>query len=42
MAAEWYFRVMGTDFGPLSSTELVERTTFTERSIPSAVSVHGQ
>ena len=26
MAAEWYFRVMGTEFGPLSAIELVERT----------------
>jgi uncharacterized protein (AIM24 family) len=25
MAAEWYFRVMGTEFGPLSPTDLVER-----------------
>lgn len=25
MAAEWYFRVMGTEFGPLSANELVER-----------------
>ena len=24
MAAEWYFRVMGAEFGPLSATELVE------------------
>ena len=25
MAAEWYFRVMGTEFGPVSATELVEQ-----------------
>ena len=25
MAAEWYFRVVGTEFGPVSPTELVER-----------------
>jgi uncharacterized protein (AIM24 family) len=25
MASEWYFRVMGTEFGPLSANELVER-----------------
>ena len=24
MAAEWYFRVMGAEFGPVSATELVE------------------
>jgi len=25
MAAEWYFRVMGAEFGPVSATELVEQ-----------------
>ena len=25
MAAEWYFRVMGAEFGPVSTTELVEQ-----------------
>ncbi|SIN67977.1 Uncharacterized conserved protein, AIM24 family [Singulisphaera sp. GP187] len=25
MAAEWYFRVMGTDFGPVSTQELVQQ-----------------
>ena len=25
MAAEWYFRVMGADFGPISAPELVRQ-----------------
>ncbi len=25
MAAAWYFRAMGTEFGPLSANEFVER-----------------
>ena len=25
MAAEWYFRVMGAEFGPVSASELVEQ-----------------
>ena len=25
MAAEWYFRVMGAEFGPISASELVEQ-----------------